>query len=177
MNEIWKSIMGYEGYYSISSFGNVRNDITGKLIVGDINNAGYRRVTLYVPIKKRFFVHRLVALHFCNGYSDELIVNHINGIKTDNRCENLEWVTHSENDIHAYANGLRHANIRKPMYKIVQYDLFTGQVLNIFRDIHEAAAMTESLPGNIRGCCTGDQYSSKGYGYMYYLDNDDVDKS
>ena len=59
--EKWKDIIGYEGYYQISNFGNVRNVQTNKILIGDTNNAGYKRVTLYKPIKKRFFIHRLVA--------------------------------------------------------------------------------------------------------------------
>ncbi len=171
MNEVWKPILGYEGYYSISSFGNVRNDVTNKLIIGDINNIGYRRVTLYNPVRKRCFVHRLVAFHFCDGYSDELIVNHIDGNKMNNRFDNLEWVTHSQNDIHAYNTGLRKANIRKPVYGVVQYDLANNQVLNEFSDVYEAAFFTNSLITNIRGCCEGYRKSSKGFGYAYIKHN------
>ena len=77
--EIWKDIKDYEGYYQISSNGQVKSLLTNKILIGDTNNLGYRRVTLYSPIKKRFFIHRLVALHFCEGYQDGLIVNHKDG--------------------------------------------------------------------------------------------------
>ena len=111
VKEIWKSIKGYEGYYSISNLGNVRNDKTQRILQGDHNTIGYRRVILYVPVKKRYFVHRLVAYHFVSGYSDEKVVNHKNGNKTDNRAENLEWVSRSENDLHAFRNDLRHVHV------------------------------------------------------------------
>ena len=52
--EEWKDIQNYEGYYQISSEGNVRNVKTGRILIGDKNNMGYRRVTLYTPIKKDF---------------------------------------------------------------------------------------------------------------------------
>lgn len=52
--EVWKDIKGYEGYYQVSSEGNIRNIKTGKILIGDTNNLGYRRVTLYNPIKKDF---------------------------------------------------------------------------------------------------------------------------
>lgn len=107
MKEIWKDIKDYEGYYQISNFGNVKNIKTNRILTGDTNSAGYRRVILYTPVKKRFFIHRLVALHFCNGYSDDLVVNHIDGNKTNNYYKNLEWVTKSENDKHAFKLGLR----------------------------------------------------------------------
>lgn len=51
--EIWKDIIGYEGYYQISNLGNVKNIQTNKILIGDTNNLGYGRVTLYTPIKKK----------------------------------------------------------------------------------------------------------------------------
>ena len=130
-NEIWKQIKGYEGYYSVSNFGNVRNDKTNQLLTGDINTAGYRRVILYQPIKKRYFIHRLVAYHFVEGFNDKLVVNHKNGLKTDNRADNLEWVTRSENDLHAYKNDLRHVHNsghKGDMYYQV-FDYATGALI------------------------------------------------
>ena len=112
VKEVWKPIKGYENYYSISNLGNVRNDKTHRILQGDCNTVGYKRVILYVPIKKRFFVHRLVAYHFVDGYSNEFVVNHKNGDKKDNRAENLEWVSRSENDFHAFRNDLRHIVIK-----------------------------------------------------------------
>ena len=52
--EIWKDINGYEGYYQISSEGQVKSLISNKILIGDTNNLGYRRVMLYTPIKKRW---------------------------------------------------------------------------------------------------------------------------
>ena len=111
MKENWKPIKGYESNYEVSDMGNVRNKKTKKIIIGDKNNMGYRRVTLYTPIKKRFFVHRLVAYHFCRGYKEDLVVNHKDGNKLNNKTSNLEWVTRSQNDLHAYKNDLRHVHI------------------------------------------------------------------
>lgn len=111
MKEIWKPIKNYETYYEVSNLGNVRNYKTKKILKGDINTCGYRRVVLYAPVKKRFFIHRLVAYHFCDGYQEELIVNHKDGNKLNNMADNLEWVTRSENDLHAYKNDLRHVHV------------------------------------------------------------------
>lgn len=126
MEEIWKDIQGYEGYYQISNFGNVKNTKTNKILTGDTNSTGYRRVILYNPVKKRFFIHRLVALHFCNGYSDDLVVNHIDGNKLNNHYKNLEWVTKSENDKHAFKLGLRTEHPCTFKKKILAFNKETG---------------------------------------------------
>ena len=68
-------------------------------------------MTLYSPVKKRFFIHRLVAQHFCEGYQKDLVVNHKDGNKLNNCANNLEWVTRSENDLHAFKNNLRQKHI------------------------------------------------------------------
>ena len=134
--EIWKDIEGYEGYYQISNLGNVKNIITNTILTGDINSAGYRRVCLYMPVKKRFFIHRLVAYHFCSGYCPGLVVDHINGNKLDNRACNLEWVTRSENDLRAFKLGLR--SVYRPPYKkrhlIQTFDIETNEIIHTYDD-------------------------------------------
>mgnify|MGYP000291846112 CR=1 FL=1 len=93
--------------YDVSSDGEVTNIKTGRILKPDPNRTGYLRVTLSKEGKtKRFFVHRLVALvHIPNPRCVEE-VNHKNGIKTDNRKDNLEWCSSSENKRHAVENGL-----------------------------------------------------------------------
>lgn len=165
--EIWKDIIGYEGYYQISNFGNVKNIQTNKLLIGDTNNAGYRRVMLYNPIKKRFFIHRLVALHFCDGVDDKKVVNHIDGDKLNNKAENLEWVTHSQNDLHAYKLNLRSANPCKFKHRILVYDKNTNELVKIYQNTQECEHDLGIARSNIYNCCNGKQKSCKGYILKY----------
>ena len=163
----WKEILGYEGYYSISSNGDVFSHITNKLIIGDKNQIGYKRVTLYIPIKKRFFVHRLVALHFVDGYSPDLVVNHIDGNKTNNNYVNLEWITRSENDLHAFRLKLRKPNPSKPKYKVLQYDLKTNETIKIYNNVQEASNELHVSRSYIYSTCNKKYKSCKGYGLQY----------
>lgn len=106
--EIWKPIKNWEDKYEVSNYGNVRNKMNGKFVIGDVNNFGYYRVKLYSKGRsERFFRHRLVATHFIPNPNGCKFVNHIDGDKSNNSVFNLEWVTQSENEKHAFQLGLK----------------------------------------------------------------------
>ena len=106
--EIFKDIEGYEGLYKVSNIGNIISNYKIRLLCKREN--GYLQISLSKKGKvKNFLVHRLVAIAFCENNKNKKEVNHINGIKSDNKFENLEWVTSSENTIHAYKTGLQHS--------------------------------------------------------------------
>lgn len=115
MKEVWKQIRGFEKY-SVSNLGNVRNDVTGKMLKPRISDHGTNRhakVSLSEDKKlKQLFVHRLVADAFIKTLTGpEELVNHINGVPTDNRVENLEICDLSRNGRHSYALRSRIAEL------------------------------------------------------------------
>ena len=111
MEEIWRDIEGYEGLYQVSNLGRVKSNYNKNrktILKNRVNRGRYFTVLLYKNKRsKNFSVHRLVALTFIPNPENKTQVNHIDGNKLNNRAKNLEWVTASENQIHAYATGLQ----------------------------------------------------------------------
>lgn len=108
MEEIWKDVDGTEGKYVVSSLSKVKLKTSDKPLKPKIDRYGYP--TVKVLINGKFMtktVHRIVATAFIPNPLLKKEVNHINGIKTDNSIDNLEWVTMKENQVHAWKSGLK----------------------------------------------------------------------
>jgi len=119
--EIWKDVIKYEGYYQVSNYGNVKSlsrEIKRPKKIGSFIQkerilkpckckGGYESVTLVIDTKKKkHLVHRLVAIAFIENPIDYKYVNHIDAIRDNNKVENLEWCSQSQNKKHSYNLGL-----------------------------------------------------------------------
>lgn len=158
-----KWIKSYEEIYSVDTEGNVYSHKFRKKrqLKGRKDGSGYLQVELWKDgQKKKYKIHRLIAMAFIPNPENKTDVNHINGIKTDNAVSNLEWNTRSENIHHAYRTGLA-----KTM-KVICYDLGTERV-EIFAGMMEASRFTGVAQPNISNCCKGKLKQSGGYLWNY----------
>ena len=123
--EIWKTIKGYPDY-EISTFGNVLSKRSNKLLKLCVNSSNYKKCVLN---GKNLYVHRLVAEAFIPNENHLNEVNHKDGNKWNNNVKNLEWVTKSENSIHAFENNLRNISgytryrVAKTAHRFSAYDV------------------------------------------------------
>ena len=121
MQEEWKDIKDYEGFYQVSNKGRIKSVdrevkagfgstriVKGRIMKTDLSNSGYLRVCGCKENKKfKIEVHRAVIEAFIPNPKNKPECNHKDGIKTNNHVDNLEWATRSENQRHAFDNGLK----------------------------------------------------------------------
>lgn len=193
--EIWKDIPNYEGLYQVSNYGRIKSvarqvkyqnslrNVREKIRKTFIGKQGYERVELSKNGEnKKYNVHRLVAETFINknekekDYDRYLEVNHINGIKTDNRAENLELVTRSENELHAYKMNLakntdKQRNTARLWCKenkikpIIQLSL-DGKFIKEWKSAIEVEKQLGISRKNISQCITGRNKTAGGYKWI-----------
>lgn len=181
--ECWASVPGFEGVYEVSTHGRVRSIdrriahagsgtqfVRGRLMCAGLDTKGYPRLTLRNGDRKEWWaVHRLVLSVFLPRPDwREKHVNHIDGIRTNNRLSNLEWCTPAENTMHAYKViktlkppaprfGSAHANAQPVVGKCIA----TGEVRH-FPSMAETRAAGFN-PSDVSACCIGDQRSHAGW--------------
>ena len=171
---MWKKFIyeGQETDYSVSTEGEVRKDTTN-YILSQSSQQDYKFVGLIINGKqKRMRVHRMVALTFIDNPDNKPYVNHINGNRSDNNVENLEWATPSENTQHAVNTGLFKSGRTRA---VIQYNL-NGEQMATFESATEAARQTGGSQSKITMCCRRQRDSANDYQWRYYDDIQDVQK-
>ena len=180
--EFWKDIIGYEGSYQISNLGNIKsigrnikysNGIVvpyrEKLLNGFVSTSGYKAIDLYKNNKrKKFYIHRLVAETFIDNPLNKPEINHINENKLDNRVENLEWCTSSENNLAGTvierANETR--KMKKTAFKKVAMCDLNDNIIQIFDSIEIAVKETGINRKTIYNSCNN-KFKSRKYKWKY----------
>lgn len=185
--EIWKDIPGYEEIYQCSTFGRVKslNFNKEKILINRKCINGYLYINLYKNNKiKTLTLHRLVAFTFIPNQYNKPCVDHINTIRTDNRVENLKWVTYSENSYNPITSSknsnsqlgkklsinhkkrISESHKGKNIKSINQYSK-NGEFIIEWNSIINASNTLKINQGNISTCCQGKTKSAGGFIWKY----------
>lgn len=167
--EEWKIIEGCNGVYSVSNMGRVKNNKKNRLLKQSMLHNGYLAVHITEMGKLKYYrVHRLVGKYFVDGYQKEKQINHKDGNKTNNKHDNLEWVTPSQNIKHAFSIGLKtvdYSNIKNP--KAVKQYSMNGEFIKEYPSIKDAERHTGIDNSAIAKVCKGKYKSSGGFKWQY----------
>lgn len=170
--EIWANIPGYESLYQVSNFGRVRGIKRNRILSSPLNNKGYARVNLCKDGKyKTMAVHRLVLMSFTDESEWGEEVNHIDYVRSNNRLDNLEWVTRLENVRYSIPNKPAHyvQKVFKPIKnftKVVQETL-SGELIKVWENLSTIYRETGFEQTPIKKCCEGRPHCKTAYGYKW----------
>ena len=160
-SEQWRAVEGYPEY-EVSNLGRVKGH--GKIMKPYKHRVTYKMVDLYKSGKRvaRGMVHRMVANAFIPNPDNKPEVNHIDGNPSNNRVDNLEWVTHYENHLHAHRTGLIPEKNR--MKRTGKFTL-DGVLLETYISMSEAARKNGIRYQDVQKMCSGIKKSYDGYTY------------
>jgi hypothetical protein len=177
---IWKDIVGFENLYKVSTTGKIKSLGKGKstntknkevrILKTTLSKTGYEKAKLFKDGKRYYFtVHRLVANTFLTYKDGKNEVNHKDGNKSNNNLNNLEWVSPSENQKHAYKIGLQKAIMGADNFqskKIRQLSL-NGKQIKIFNSIGEIKRELGFNSFGIIKCCKKEKKYNTAYKYKW----------
>lgn len=172
---MWRDIPGYEGVYIVCDDGRIGYPNAFGVLKPTATKSGYQRVTLYKRengerTRKSFMVHRIVAAAFIPNPDNKPQVNHINGDKADNRVENLEWCTATENMVHSVSAGLRDMTCcTEATKKKVDQRTINGEHIKTWDSMSEAARELGLKVSNISHCCSGRINTTGGYKWNFVI--------
>lgn len=183
MEELWKDITNYEGYYQISNLGRIkslsrviklfnRGEFLSKeiILIPYKTKKGYLRVPLLKnKERKGYLVHRLVAKEFIKNPLNYDQVNHLDGNKANNNIYNLEWCNNSQNSLHSFRLGLQKPKIGANngyAKKVGKYDM-QGNLIEIYDYMSLAAKENNSCIANISSCCHGKRKKVRGHVFKF----------
>ena len=174
MEEIWKDIPDYKGLYQVSNLGRIKSLQTNRIIKGGLTGYGYLHINARKDRKSHtLYVHKAVASAFIPNPDNKPQVNHIDGNKLNNCLDNLEWVTYSENNKHAYKTGLKKATkgknndySRSLMTPINQYDL-DGNFIKRWNSQKEITNELNIPQQSISSCVRGKRNKTHNYIWKY----------
>jgi len=178
--EEWRSVSGYEGLYMVSNLGRIKSlkrEIRKNIWINDkikSQNLGGSKKYLVITlskdkVKKTMNTHRVVAIAFIDNVENKKCVNHKNGVQTDNRAENLEWVTYTENMHHAFNTGLIEnakgwdSKTAKPVNQLTM----EGEIIKTFPSALAASKAMGSGLGNISEVCNKKRYRKSMFGFRW----------
>ena len=171
--ESWKTIKGFDNYI-VSTFGRVRNIKTGKVLIPFTTKNGYLMVSpSRGGVSCKMYVHRLVLESFIPNEDTNLQVNHINGIKSDNRLDNLEWCTSSENHLHRSRTlGIKrspeHMSMMCDLARVTHYKPVVCVETNvIFESVVDAAKSVNRKPCTLVDVLKGRHETCGGFHWKY----------
>lgn len=156
--EEWKDVEGYKGTYQVSNEGRVRSLRTNKVLKPMIWH-GYAYVNFTINnVVNHKSIHRLVAEAWIPNPENKPQIDHINTVKTDNRVENLRWVTALENASNPITATRRLTNHLDECKHVYQYTI-NGEFVAEYNSAREAERQTKVNNSNILKCCNGGFFS------------------
>lgn len=178
-SEVWKDVPGMEEYFQVSDAGRIRSkdrvclrsdtltpvSFRGKVLTGVKNRSGYLIIRTSISAEKiTLRPHRIVAGVFVPNPENKPQVNHLDGDKSNNSAANLEWVTNSENQLHAIASGLKYMPVGKNAMRFERaVDVFRNSIYitTLYGNADMAGFGVDYR--NVSACLLGKRKTHRGY--------------